>query len=114
MPDQPFTYTTTNGTKDGSVILTLTGPFTLGNMFSIQNDLRSLKPECLIMDLTGVPFMDSAGLGVIMNYYVSAENSNRRFFLVNPSERVKALIEMTKVDSVLKVFDTLEAAQSHC
>lgn len=48
-----------------------------------------------------------------MNYYVSAENHNRRFFLVAPTERVTALIEMTKVDNVLKVFDTLEAAESH-
>jgi anti-anti-sigma regulatory factor len=47
-----------------------------------------------------------------MNYYVSAENSNRRFLLVNPSERVHALMEMTKVESVLKVFPTLEAAMS--
>lgn len=113
MPDQLLTYTTTNGAKESTVVLTLSGPLTLSNIFSLQSDLRILKPECLIMDLTQVPYMDSAGLGVIMNYYVSAENSNRRFFLVGPTERVKALIEMTKVDTVLKVFDTLEGAESH-
>jgi anti-anti-sigma factor len=113
MPDQPLTYTTANGAKEGTVILTLSGPFTLSNIFSFQNELRTLKPDCLIMDLSQVPYMDSAGLGVIMNYYVSAENHNLRFFLVAPTERVTALIEMTKVDTVLKVFDTLEAALFH-
>src|SRR5215813_10187388 len=104
MSDQPFTYTTAKGAKEDTVVLTLSGPLTLGNIFSLQSDLRAMKPDCLIMDITDVPYMDSAGLGVIMNCYVSAENGNRRFFLVNPSERVKALMEMTKVESVLKVF----------
>jgi anti-sigma B factor antagonist len=113
MPDQPLTYTTANGAKEGTVILTLSGPFTLGNIFSLQNELRTLKPDCLIMDLSQVPFMDSAGLGVVMNYYVSAESQNRRLFLVAPTERVSALIEMTKVDSVLKTFDSVEAAESN-
>jgi len=112
MTDQPFTYTTANGAKEGTVVLTLSGPLILSNIFSLQSDLRTMKPNCLIMDLTEVPFMDSAGLGVIMNYYVSAESGHRRFFLVNPSERVKALMEMTKVESVLKIFPTLEAATS--
>ena len=112
MPDQPFTYITANGAKEGTVILTLSGPLTLSNIFSLQSDLRTMKPACLIMDLSHVPFMDSAGLGVIMNYYVSSENAHRRLFLVNPSDHVKALIEMTRVDSVLKVFNTLEAAMS--
>src|SRR5215471_9153827 len=105
MPDQPLTYTTANGAKEGTVILTLSGPFTLGNIFALQNELRAIKPECLIMDLEQVPYMDSAGLGVVMNYYVSAENNNRKFFLVAPTERVTALMEMTKVDAVLKVFN---------
>ncbi len=113
MSDQSLTYTTTNGAKEGTVILTLSGPLVLNNLFGLQNELRTLRPDCLIMDLSQVPFMDSAGLGVIMNYYVSAENHNRRFFLVAPTERVTALMEMTKVDNVLKVFDTLEAAESH-
>lgn len=112
MPDQPLTYTTTNGTKEGTVILALDGPLTLGNMFSLQNDLRTLKPECLIMDLSKVPYMDSAGLGVIMNYYVSAQGHNRKFFLAGVNERVHALMEMTKVDSVLKTVDNVEAAET--
>jgi anti-anti-sigma factor len=112
MPDQPLTYTTTNGTKEGTTIVTLDGPLTLSNMFSIQNDLRTLRPECLIMDLSQVPYMDSAGLGVIMNYYVSAQGSNRKFILVGVNERVRALIDMTKVDSVLKMVDSVEAAEA--
>jgi anti-sigma B factor antagonist len=112
MLDKELTYAISDGAKPGTTILTLEGPFILGNMFKLQSDLRTLKPECLILDLSGVPYMDSAGMGVIMNYYVAAEGAKRKFFVVGVNERVRALLEMTKVDSVLKICPTVEAAQA--
>lgn len=111
MLDKQLSYTASNGAKEGTVILTLEGPFTLGNMFELQAELRTMKPACLIMDLTSVPYMDSAGLGVIMNYFVSAQGGARKFLLVGVNDRVMALLEMTKVESILRLCDTVEAAQ---
>jgi anti-anti-sigma factor len=112
MLEKELSYTTSAGAKEGTVIMTLEGPFTLGNMFQLQGELRSLKPACLIMDMVEVPYMDSAGLGVVMNYFVSSQSAGRKVILVGVNERVKALMEMTKVDSVLKMVDSVEAAQA--
>ena len=112
MLEKELSYTMSDGAKEGTVILTLEGPFTLSNMFQLQGDLRTLKPACLIIDMTSVPYMDSAGLGVIMNYFVSAQGAGRKFFLTGVSDRLRALLEMTKVDGVLRVCDTVEAAQA--
>jgi anti-sigma B factor antagonist len=112
MLDKELTYTTSAGAKEGTVVLTLDGPFTLRNIFQFQGELRALKPACLIMDMTSVPYMDSAGLGVIMNYFVSAQGSGRKLLLVGVNERIKSLLEMTKVDSVLRMCDSVEAAES--
>ena len=112
MLEKELSYSTSNGDKEGIIILTLAGPLILNNMFGFQDELRALKPACLIMDLTLVPYMDSAGLGVLMNYYVSAQSAGRKLFLVGVNARVQALIEMTKVDSVLQICDSVEAAQS--
>jgi len=97
--------------KQGTTIVSLDGPFTLANMFKLQADLRAMKPECLILDLTSVPYMDSAALGVVMNTYVAAQGSGRKFFVAGVNDRVRALLEMTKVDAVLKICDSAEAAQ---
>ena len=112
MLDKELSYTTAAGAKEGTVILTLDGPFTLSNIFQLQSELRTLKPACLIMDLTSVPYMDSAGLGVVMNYFVSAQGSGRKFMLVGVNDRVQALLQMTKVDAVLSTWESVEAAQS--
>jgi anti-sigma B factor antagonist len=112
MLEKELSYTTSDGAKEGTVILRLAGPFTLVNMFQLQNELRTMKPDCLIMDLAEVPYMDSAGLGVIMNYFVSAQNGGRKFFLTTVNERIRALFDMTKVDSVLPICASIEAAQT--
>jgi anti-anti-sigma factor len=112
MLDKGLSYTVSDGAKAGTTIMTLEGPFTLGNMFQLQAELRTMKPACLIMDMAGVPYMDSAGLGVIMNYFVSAQAAGRKLFLTGANFRLRALIEMTKVDTVLRMCDSVEAAQT--
>lgn len=112
MLDKELSYTTSTGAKEGTVILTIAGPFTLSNIFQLQTELRTLKPACLIMDLTSVPYMDSAGLGVVMNYFVSAQGNGRKLLLAGVNDRVRALLEMTKVDSILRMYESVEAAQS--
>jgi anti-anti-sigma factor len=62
--------------------------------------------------MSGTPYMDSAGLGLIMNYYVSAEDGGRKILLACVNERVQALLQMTKVDGVLKSFRTVEEAEA--
>lgn len=112
MSDNALTYSYTNGSKDGTVILRLVGPLTLSNMFAFQGEFRSKKPPCLILDMTEVPYMDSAGLGLLMNYFVAAQDEKRSFLLVCVNERVRALLEMTKVDQILKMYPSIEAAEA--
>jgi len=112
MLEKELSYSKSDGTRQGTVILVLDGPFTLGNMFQLQGELRTLKPPCLIMDMTAVPYMDSAGLGVVMNYFVSAQSNGRKLILAGVNDRVKALMEMTKVDAVLSIFPSVEAAET--
>lgn len=112
MQDRELSFSSFNGAKDGVLIVALDGPLLLGNMFDFQSALRDLKPPCLILDLSNVPYMDSAGLGVLMNYYVSAQNNHRELLVVGVNERIQALLEMTKVDKILRLYPSLEAAET--
>jgi anti-anti-sigma factor len=112
MRDEPMTYSSTAGKNAGATILKLVGPLTLSTMFGFQDEFRALQPQVLIMDLSETPYMDSAGLGLIMNYFVGAEGHGRKLLLAGVNERVKALFEMTKVQGVLKSFPTVEDAEA--
>jgi anti-anti-sigma factor len=112
MLDAPLIYTSSAGLKDGTTVLKLTGPLTLSTMFPLQAELRTLTPQVLILDLTEVPYIDSAGLGLIPSYHVSADHAGRTLLLVGTNHRVEALMAHTKIDTFIKTFPTLEAAEA--
>jgi anti-anti-sigma factor len=110
MHDQELTYALLDGPKEGLLILELTGPVTLGNLFGFQDYLRAQQPAAMIIDMTNVPYMDSAGLGLILNFYVSAEKAGRRLSLAAVNQRIMALFQLTRVDTVLALHPTVDAA----
>ena len=112
MNDAPLTYTKASGGREGLVIIALTGPLTLRNIFQFQQDLAANPPQLTVFDLTGVPYMDSAGIGVLINYYVSAEKHGRRMALVGVNDRVDALLELTKVRNLLRSFPDVPTAEA--
>jgi anti-sigma B factor antagonist len=112
MRDEPMTHSYTTGKDDGTLILKISGPLTISTIFGFQNELRAKTPAVLIVDLSETPYMDSAGLGLIMNSFVSAQSHGRKLLLAGVNERITALFEMTKVSGVLPVFQTVEAAEA--
>jgi anti-anti-sigma factor len=112
MPDDSLTYSSTAGQLDGTTILKLDGPLKLATMFEFQGAFRAMKPKVLIVDLSDSPYMDSAGLGVLMNFYVSAQSDGRRILLACVNQRIASLLELTKVDGILTMYPTVEAAEA--
>lgn len=110
MRDKELVYSIKEGPLEGSVIVRLDGPLTLGNMFQFQDEIRAIHPPYTVFDLSNTEYMDSAGLGVIVNVYVSAEKNGRKVALVGVNERISALLELTHVKSLFGVFPTVEAA----
>jgi anti-sigma B factor antagonist len=112
MADSPLTYTSAPGLKEGTTVLTLAGPLTLSTMFPLQAELRNLSPQVLILDLTDVPYIDSAGLGLIPHYYVSAQQEGRTLLLAGVSHRVAAVMGHARIDTLVKVFPTVGDAEA--
>lgn len=106
-----MTFTQRPGSRDGVEILSLSGPFTLGNMFQFQRSLQDVHPPYLIFDISQVPYMDSAGLGLLVNFYVAAQKNGRKMAVVGVTHRIMALFELTKVNSLLKIYPTVEDAE---
>jgi anti-anti-sigma factor len=61
-----------------------------------------------IIDMTHVSFIDSAGLGVLVNALKSARNQGCQLVLCNLSATVKLILEITQLDRVFEVFDELD------
>jgi anti-sigma B factor antagonist len=105
-----YSFQPTNNPR--CTVLTLQGGLTLAHIFELQNQLRELNAELLILDCTTLEYMDSAGLGVIVNFYVSQSNRGHKVAVVGVSDRVWALFTSTRVDQFFPRFPSVEAAVS--
>ena len=112
MRDEPLLYTISDGTREGSIVIRLSGPLTLGNMFEFQADLRTIEAPITVIDLSGTPYMDSAGMGMLINFYVHAEKQSRKMALAGVNERVEALLDMTHTKALLRVYPTAAEAEA--
>ncbi|HUO61659.1 MAG TPA: STAS domain-containing protein [Candidatus Acidoferrales bacterium] len=90
-------------------IYKLRGPLVLGNMFEFQSMLRANNASA-ILDLTEVPYLDSAGIGLIVNSYIARQKAGRKLLLAGANDRVSTLIKVTRLENVFEVFPTVEAA----
>ena len=118
----PFSIQRKAGKAPGTVIFSLCGPFTardmygsltpvgLRNMLNFQSAPAEELPLVNILDLTGVPYMDSAGLGIVVGHYVSCQRKGIRLIAAGVSPRVRELFKMTKVDTTIPMTATVDEA----
>ena len=101
----------TPGAAVTTTVLELSGPLTLRTLFDFQSILREPGYTDTIIDLTGVPFIDSAGLGAILSHWVHTQRAGDKFAVVGASERVRVLFKITKVESLLPMYATAEEGE---
>jgi anti-sigma B factor antagonist len=66
----------------------------------------------LLVDLSGVTFLDSSGLGALVRALTNSQKDGGQTKLLGAGPQVRKLLEMTKLDSVFELHDDLETAVS--
>jgi len=90
--------------------LSLRGPLTMENVAPFLNAVRREGAPTMILDFTGVPYLDSSGLGSLVSAYTSCAKSGRRVALTGVNKRVLKVFEITKVERIFLMFPTLSDA----
>jgi anti-sigma B factor antagonist len=65
----------------------------------------------VIVDLSGLSFIDSSGLAVIVRASTQAREVGARVELVASTERVLKVLRITGLDSLIPLHDSLESAK---
>ena len=112
MYNEPLTFEVVPGSTADVRIFRLHGPITLANLFDFQKALNAGTETVTIVDFTESEYMDSAGLGTLLNYYVSAKRLGRFLRLVAVNYRVAELLKLTSAQTLIKTYDTIAAAEA--
>ena len=68
------------------------------------------KIEKLIFDFTGVNFMDSSGVGMIMGRYKAIQKNSGKVAITGTQPTVKKIVKMSGLYKILEEYDTLDLA----
>ena len=100
---------------DGLVVITLQGSF-LGGKDSVN--FAETISRCIeegntniLLDLGRLDYMNSIGLGSVVNGYLKLKKSNGQLVIANAKTRVLELLRLTKTDTVIPLCESIEAAK---
>jgi len=93
-------------------VVTVIGDFDLQVAQRVVNELTKVEeggPALLIIDLSRLSFLDSAGMGVIAAAQARATESGRELAVVRPPYSVRRAFEVSGFGEVINVVDDIEA-----
>jgi anti-sigma B factor antagonist len=96
-----------NGT---SLVTRLNGKLSLE---TVHNFIQTLRPEPsahLVLDMSGVSFLDSAGVGALVSLFVHRRNVGKSLAIAGLTQQGMAVLQVAGLVKLLPNFPTVEAA----
>ncbi len=100
--------------EENWLICSFTGEFSYSGFQSVRSELDSLlgKPgRDLVLDLSGVPTIDSTGVSILTRCHVQTQRQNRQCILVGAGPALRQVFDSMNLGAVFCFADSLEAAK---
>jgi anti-sigma B factor antagonist len=93
-------------------VLAISGAIRYGAMDSLHEAIQGAKEPALILDMSGVPYMDSTAVGALVRVYITCHRSGRKLALVGMNGRVANILRLVGVDILFNSFESLPQAEA--
>ena len=91
-------------------LLNLEGNFVVGETDRLREVVQDLPvTRTIILDFSRVSLVDAHGLGVMLQLREQAETRQMRFELMNVRDRLRELLQITRLDSVFSIRSEVES-----
>jgi anti-sigma B factor antagonist len=97
----------------GCTILTVEGEIDVATAPQLRQAAVRLANDgktSLVIDLSGVGFLDSTGLGVIVGVVKRVRTQGGELAIAGADNHVRKVFEITRISDVLPMFDTVDEA----
>jgi anti-sigma B factor antagonist len=100
--------------QDGVVILEPKGKIMGGPDASLLHEKLheciELDKKRIVIDLSGVDWMNSTGLGILISSYTTLRNNGGMLKLANVTDKIQSLLTITKLVTVFEAYDSVDDA----
>ncbi|MBF0556415.1 MAG: STAS domain-containing protein [Nitrospirae bacterium] len=77
-----------------------------------MRDILSHNPEKVVVSLKGLEYVSSAGLRVFLTVAKEMKKTGGKLAFAEPSEQVFKVLKMSGLDTILKIYKTMDEAVS--
>lgn len=98
---------------DGVTVMSCTGRIVFGEeATALRENLKSVLSSTrqVVLNLSGVSYIDSGGLGTLVGVYSSARAAGADIKLTGLGQRLRDVLQITKLVTVFEVYDTEQEA----
>ncbi len=92
---------------DGVLVIRLLGEIDHHSAVNVRTaldeEIMRLRPQKAVMDLGGIEFMDSSGLGLIMGRYSLMQKLGGTLTLRSPNERIVKIFELANLGRMIRI-----------
>ncbi|MBX7124108.1 MAG: STAS domain-containing protein [Cyclobacteriaceae bacterium] len=79
-------------------------------LVEVVNEAVSHKVLTCIIDISGLRYINSTGIGVLITILTKFRNKGGEVYLMNPSESVKKLLAITKLNAIFQMIKSEDEA----
>jgi len=98
--------------SNGTLIVRLSGKFSLETVSTFLQELRPVPAEKLVLDMSGVSFLDSAGVGALVQLFVHRRNQSKKCAVAALTQQGSAVLQVAGLTKLLPTFATVEEASA--
>ena len=101
-----------SGSNAQLLVTRLRGKLSLETVHEFMGTLRPEPATRLVLDMSGVPYMDSAGVGALVSLFVNRRNNGKSLALVGLTPQGTAVLQVSVLVQLLPIFGSVEEAIS--
>jgi anti-anti-sigma factor len=110
MPPFKLTLEKLPSSTDAVAIFKATGKLSLETVSDFTPVLRPEPAANVVLDLSGVSFLDSAGVGALVSLFVNRRGQGKTFSLAALTPQSTAVVTVAGLQNLLPVYKTVEEA----
>ena len=97
--------------SDGRRMITrLNGKLTLETVHHFLQTMRAEPAAHLLLDMSHVPFVDSSGVGALVQLYVHRKNTGKGFAIAGLTQQGNAVMQVAGLSKLLPIHNSVEEA----
>ena len=99
-----------SASNGSSLVTRLSGKLSLETVHNFIQTMRPEPAEHLVLEMSGVSFLDSAGVGALVSLFVHRRNAGKSFAIAGLTQQGNAVLQVAGLTKLLPNFPSVDAA----